>query len=125
MIGSSHSLRTKLDDGKDAFSSLSRVLWQGISPDPLFPGEVGKGTSLAPFGIVNELRGISTAPLFLAAHNWVPFVLERARDAPLPRVELGSSPLSSLPSLPSPLFAPLQDCFLKLFPSPPTGGNSS
>ena len=121
VIGSSHSLRTKLEAGKDAFSSLSRVLWQGISPDPLFFGEVGKGTSLAPFGISNELRGISTAPLFLAPHIWVPFVLARTRDAPLPRDELCSSPLSSLPSSSPPLFSPLQDSFLRLFPPPPIG----
>ena len=122
VLGSSHSLRTRLDIGKDAFSSLSRVLWQGISPDPLFPGEVGKGTSLAPFGIANELRGVSIAPQFLAAHVWLPFVLARTKDAPVPWGELGSSPLSLLPVLSSPLFSPIRDSFIKLFPSPPIGG---
>ena len=125
VIGSSHSLRTKLEAGKDAFSSLSRVLWQGISPDPLFPGVVGKGTSLAPFGISNELRGISTAPFFLATHIWVPFVLARTRDAPLPRDELCSSLLSSLPSSSPPLFSPLQDSFLRLFLPTPIGVSPS
>ncbi len=86
---------------------------------------MGTGSSLAPFGITNDLRGISIATQFLAAHVWLPFVLTRAKDAPAPWVELGSSPLSLLPVLSSSLFAPIQDSFIKLFPSPPIGGGVS
>ncbi len=72
-IGAKHARQTKIDLVKNAFSTLSRALASHAKEEsPLFPCEVGKVSSLAPFGIRNAFEVVKVAPRFLSPEKWVP-----------------------------------------------------
>ncbi len=101
---------------KGGLSSLSRFLKQ--QEDRTFPTEIGRVTSLGPFGVRNAVAGLTVAPVFLCPVVWVPFLYSMTKDVADPLAILSKAKVSSLPS-PPPLFSPLREGFDRLFARPP------
>ena len=79
----SHSSRTHLSTVAEAFAALTRALADEAA-SPIFSGEVGRITPLAPLGPKNAMWGLSVAPFFLRQTSWAPLLASRfagARDA--------------------------------------------
>jgi ribonuclease HI len=116
IVGSTHTMRTNLDDAKGAFSSLARFLKQ--REEATFPTDAGRVTSLGPFGVRNAVAGLKVAPRFLCPEVWVPFLWSSTKDLPDPFASLSRLKVSSFPSSP-PLYSPLREGFDRLFAPPP------
>ena len=108
LFNKSHNARTHVATAAEAFGTLSRALSEAAAR-PIFHGEVGRVTSLAPFGPKNAMWGLPVAPFFLRQSVWAPGLAaaiggaSRARDF--------AFPVGKLPA-PSPLpFNPLATAF--------------
>ena len=115
-IGLKHDNLSKIELVKNAFSSLSRALASHAGQEfPLFPCEVGKVSSLAPFGMRNAMEGVKVAPRFLSPEKWVPFLFSSAKDQPAPLQAVLSRRVKDVPLVvPSP-YQPLRQAFLRMF----------